>query len=434
MTDSVAPATRVERRPIASLTPAAYNPREIAPDALAGLTASVRRFGLVQPIIVNERTGNVVGGHQRLKVLEADGVTDTDVILVDLDLAEEKALNLALNSHAISGDWTPDALPLLDEILGALPDLARDLMLPALKDDLLGKFPAAIPEIEQDEVPPVPEDPETEVGDLYVLGRHRLLCGDSGDAGAVALLMDGALADLCFTSPPYAQQRDYGSADVSDWMGLMCSVFDALPMADDGQVLVNLGMVHRDGEWIPYWDPWIEWMSMQGWKRFGWYVWDQGAGMPGDWRGRLAPSHEWIFHFNRSSVRATKARATKHAGAVRGGKGLRDKNGKVPARTAGTDAIQSSAILDTIVRVHRQGASANAGGHPAPYPPGLPAHFVKSWHGLVYDPFVGSGTTIVAAEQLDRSCYALEIDPGYADVVVQRWENLTGLKAERIRG
>jgi DNA modification methylase len=93
--------------------------------------------------------------------------------------------------------------------------------------------------------------------------------------------MNGQKADLCFTSPPYGQQRDYESG-IKDWLGLMQGVFSNLQMAEDGQVLVNLGLIHREGEWLPYWDPWIEWMRKRGWRRFAWYVWDQGPGMPGD--------------------------------------------------------------------------------------------------------------------------------------------------------
>ncbi|MFO2171358.1 hypothetical protein QOU18_29160, partial [Pseudomonas aeruginosa] len=101
---------------------------------------------------------------------------------------------------------------------------------------------------------------------------------------------------LCFTSPPYGNQRDYTSGGITDWDGLMRGVFAHLPMAGDGQVLVNLGLIHRDNEVIPYWDAWLGWMRSQGWRRFAWYVWDQGPGMPGDWQGRLAPSFEFVFH------------------------------------------------------------------------------------------------------------------------------------------
>ena len=271
------------------------------------------------------------------------------------------------------------------------------------------------------------------MGSLRLRSRHRLLCGDATKAEDVARLMDGEKADLCFTSPPYGQQRDYGVAKelVQDWNGLMRGVFANLPMSDDGQVLVNLGLIHRDGEWLPYWDGWIEWMREQEWRRFGWYVWDQGSGMPGDWNGRLAPSFEFVWHFNRESVKPAKARECKHAGTAHGGKGMRGADGVVKPRTAGTDAVQSHAIHDSVIRVNRQGARSGAGDHPAPFPVGLPIVFLKSWNGLVFDPFLGSGTTLIAAEQLDRRCFGMEIDPAYCDIIVRRFENLTGEEAIR---
>jgi len=101
--------------------------------------------------------------------------------------------------------------------------------------------------------------------------------------------MDGAEADICFTSPPYAQQRDYKTG-TQDWDALMQGVFSILPVKHGAQVLVNLGLVHRKGEWLPYWDSWIEWMRSDGWRRFGWYVWDQGPGLAGmEWSARAKP-------------------------------------------------------------------------------------------------------------------------------------------------
>ncbi len=114
---------------LSELTTCPYNPRKITDEALAGLTASVTEWGCVQPIIWNKRTGNVVGGNQRLKVLRAQGDADTEVVVVDLPLGKEKALNIALNSPHISGEWTPALGDLLDEIKLDLPDLITCLML-----------------------------------------------------------------------------------------------------------------------------------------------------------------------------------------------------------------------------------------------------------------------------------------------------------------
>jgi DNA modification methylase len=248
---------------------------------------------------------------------------------------------------------------------------------------------------------------------------HRLLVGDSTIVANVERVMAGAKAGLCFTSPPYEQQRDYESK-IGDWFELMKGVFANLPMAAEGQVLVNLGLIHRECEWAPYWDPWIDWMRSQGWRRFGLYVWDQGPGMPGDWAGRLAPSFEFIFHFNKESVQPIKARECVHAGVKHGGKGQRDASGEVKPRYHGTAAVQPTAILDSVIRVHRQGAAPDAHGHPAPFPLGLPGAIMRSWDGLCYEPFGGSGTTWSCGEQLGRSVFGIELESKYAAICLER--------------
>lgn len=159
---------------------------------------------------------------------------------------------------------------------------------------------------------------------LVLKSRHRVMCGDSTNAADVAKLMASDVASFVFTSPPYAQQRDYGAAKglVADWDALMQGVFAAVVVTPGAQILVNLGLVHNKGEWFPYWERWIEWMREQGWRRFGWYVWDQGPGLPGDWNGRAAPSHEFIFHFNRDTRKLHKTVKSKHAGQTLGGGGF----------------------------------------------------------------------------------------------------------------
>jgi len=399
-------------------------------DALRGVLAEVGIAGAVLARETAEGGLMLIDGHLRTDVMHDQEIP---VLVLDVDEAEADKLLATIDPLAAMAEADAGKL---DELLREIDTGSEALqeMLTALAEDAGVLDGLDAKEIEEDEVPEVPVDPITKPGDLWILGEHRLLCGDSTKAEDVERLMAGAKADLCFTSPPYGQQRDYteeGKAKVGDWDGLMRGVFGNLPMADAGQVLVNLGLIHRDGEWLPYWDGWIAWMREQGWRRFGWYVWDQGPGMPGDWNGRLAPSHEFVWHFNRESVRAEKARACKHAGESHGGKGQRGKDGKVKERSAGTAAVQSHAIHDTVFRVSRQGAQHGADGHPAPYPVGLPVIAMQSWPGIAYDPFLGSGTTLIAAEQLGRKCYGMEISPQYCDVIVKRWETLTGRKAVR---
>jgi DNA modification methylase len=266
-----------------------------------------------------------------------------------------------------------------------------------------------------------------------------LLCGDATSPSDVARLMDGEEADICFTSPPYAQQRDYKTGP-QDWQALMVGVFLILPAHQTTQVLVNLGLVHRDSEWWPYWDGWIEWMRSAGWRRFGWYVWDQGPGLAGDWNGRLAPSHEFIFHFNRTAEHARKTVDKKpenikihSSGGNKPGGGLRNAKGVVTRRTNPRASLQPRKIPDSVVRIGRQHGPIGPGlSHPAPFPVAFPSEMLTAFANpgdLAYEPFCGSGTTIVAAETHGRRCLAMEVSPAYCDVAVKRWSKFTGLAA-----
>jgi DNA modification methylase len=261
---------------------------------------------------------------------------------------------------------------------------------------------------------------------------HLLLCGSSTSKADVDRLMDGELASLCFTSPPYAQQRDYTEESQSqDWDTLMRGVFAHLPMAADGQVLVNLGLVHREGEWLPYWESWMAWMREQGWRRFGWYVWDQGSGLPGDWCGRFGPSHEFVFHFNRASVKPDKFIDKKPASIRAKPKddvGLRGKDGSLTPISNPEAFAQPTKVPDSVIRINRS-AEAIRSLHPAVFPVELAAFFQRCWDGLIFEPFSGSGTAIAAATQLGRRVRAIEISPRYVDVAVARWEKLSGKKA-----
>jgi DNA modification methylase len=215
----------------------------------------------------------------------------------------------------------------------------------------------------------------------------------------------------------------------------MQGVFGAARAAlrDDAQILVNLGLVHRDGEWQPYWDGWIEWMRAQGWRRFGWYVWDQGVTVPGDWVGRLAPRHEFIFHFNRESRKPNKIVPCKTAGtyshlsAINGGGGLRGKNGRPNDWTHAGQPTQDSRIPDSVITVTRQRGPIDKEreiDHPAVFPIGLPQFVMEAYTNegdVVFEPFSGSGTTILAGEACGRRVRASELAPEYVDVAVIRW-------------
>ena len=424
--------------PTARLVPYARNARTHSDQQIAQIAASMAEFGFVNPILIGD-DNVIIAGHGRLMAAQRLGMSEAPVIVLGhLTAAQRRALVIADNKIGENAGW--DEAQLSQELQALLAD-GFDLGLLGIPENELDALLAEAeggPEMSDDAADAIPEppaEPITRPGDIWQLGRHRLCCGDATDPAAVARLMQGEQATLMFTSPPYAQQRDYGAAKekVGDWDALMQGVFGAAPVKTDAQLLVNLGLVHRDSEWQPYWEGWVEWMRASGWRRFGWYVWDQGPGLPGDWNGRLAPSHEFIFHFNRAPRKPHKTIPSKHAGETLGGGGLRGADGTVHAKTGTGNAIQSHRIPDSVFRIMRhKGGLGAAGKHPAVFPVALVEAVLTAFSDagdLIYEPFCGSGTQIVAAERAGRRCFAMELDPVYCDVAVRRWEMATGRKA-----
>ena len=416
----------LRRVPASELRPNPKNWRthpEAQANALKGVLAEVGIADAVLARELEDGTLMLLDGHLRVETM---GDQILPVLVLDVNEAEGDKVLATLDPLAAMAESDKVKLDaILREVDTGSPELQQ--MLADLAEEA-GLYKDEPKEVVEDEVPETPVDPITKAGDLWLLGDHRLLCGDSTKADDVDRLMAGAKADLCFTSPPYGQQRDYteeGKAKVADWDGLMRGVFANLPMTHEGQILVNLGLIHRDGEWIPYWDSWIEWMREQGWQRFGWYVWDKKHPMPMRDGGRLLPQHEWIFHFNRQAQDCAKTVKCVSAGQSTG-YGLRNRIGE--KSDEGTDVVRTHRVLGSVVAASPQEGGAQ--DHPAVMSVGLPMQLIQCWPGIVYEPFCGSGTTLIAAEQLGRKCYGMEISPAYCDVIVKRWETLTGKKAE----
>lgn len=416
------------------LTPYKGNARTHSPEQIAQIAASIREFGFASPILLKDDETQIGAGHARREAALLLGLTSVPTItLHGLSESKWRAFVLADNKLALNAGWDEDVLRAEIEALGA-EDF--DLGLLGFDDDELDAMlnpPNAGHGDPDADAPEPPTEPVTRQGDVWLMGNHRVMCGDSTSAEAVAALMAGRLAELCFTSPPYGQQRDYGAAkeQVGDWDRLMEGVYSVLPMKPSGQVLVNLGLIHRDGEWIPYWDRWIEFMRGQGWRRFGWYVWDQGFGLPGDWNGRLAPSHEFVFHFNREPVRArkTKAKQADSIGHLNRSHTMRGKDGKVREFSSPHAGANTHKVPDSVIRVMRhQGSLGDAGSHPAVFSVGFAEEIITAFstpRGVCFEPFCGSGSQVLAAERSDRICCGMELDPAYVDVAVRRWEAFT---------
>lgn len=222
--------------------------------------------------------------------------------------------------------------------------------------------------------------------------------------------------DALITSPPYAQQRDYG-APITDWAALV-RVLSTTPAHEQTQILVNLGLIHKDGEVVEYWEPFKRDMRAAGWRFFAWYVWDKGFGAPGDWAGRMAPAHEFVFHFNRAATALQKWVLTQERKAS--GTGLRRADGSMSGISSPESAGQPYKVPDSVIRIPPQQARGGIeSGHPAVYPVDFARHLVLTFSDVgqtVCDPFLGSGTTGVAAVKTGRAFVGIEIEPKYFDI------------------
>lgn len=411
--DAVAPAAgrlQLATMRLAELEGAPYNPRTISPEALAGLGESVRRFGLVQPVIWNRRTRRIVGGHQRVKALLAQGVDETDVVVVDLPEPEEKALNLALNSQAIAGEWTPDALALIDEVAASLPQLAEALRFAELRGDVEDLLPRETRAVTEDEAPSPPDVPVSKPGDLWILGRHRILCGDSTEPETFARLLEGEKAELLATDPPY----------LVDYAG-----------GNHPNSTVNRPDV-KDKHWDAYKDPETSVAFFEAWLRaalahcapgiavYQWYASRRHVLVEEAWTRCGLLIHQQIIWAKARPVLTHSHFLWAHEPCVYGW-----VEGVPPRR-------RPPSTERTVWTIDQVGASE--GLHPTMKPVELmarPIRFHTVPGDVVLEPFSGSGTQIVAAEQLDRRCFAVDQAPEFVDVAVMRWERLTGKKAER---
>jgi DNA modification methylase len=387
---------------ISEISAAKYNPRKITDEAMGRLTKSLAEFGNIQPITWNVRTGNVVGGHQRLKVYKAMGKTEVDVWAVDLDEQKEKAANIALNK--LSGEFD---MPMLKDILEEIDTGDLDMEITGFgMDEIALMMEDTHPEVTEDEVPEVPVDAITKLGDLWLLGEHRVLCGDSTSEADVSRLMNGEKADMVFTDPPYGMKLN------ADYSGMKSEIFKG---GIGGKKYDNIKGDHNDftNELIS-----TIFSNFDAVKEI--FIW--GA----DYFAELLPNKNdgswivWDKRANNNDNLEEDKSSDKMYGSTFELCWSKNKHKREIARVkwAGIFGMPSQ---DTKGRVH-----------PTQKPIELVNWFIKKWGNelcLIADLYLGSGTTLIAAEQLGRKCYGMEISPNYCDVIVKRWENLTGKKA-----
>lgn len=282
-------------------------------------------------------------------------------------------------------------------------------------------------------------------GDVWQLAKHRLMCGNSTSLEDVARLFDGQKFDLCFTSPPYSNQRAYTIGSF-DWHSLMVGTFDQIIAhgKPDCHILVNLGLSHKKRRVDLYWLDWLMHCASIGWPLFGWYVWDKLEGLPGNFNGRLAPAHEFLFHFNRENNKPNKWIPTKYTEQSKQREyktALRTTHGTLDLveNTHSPDKFgQEYKIPDSVLRLHPQKARDEfTTKHPATFPVVLPEFIYRTWShpdDCIYEPFCGSGTSLIAGTNLNRRVYAMEISEEYCQLAIERWQTLTCQQAVKVEG
>ena len=429
---------KVEHLPLDDLTPYAGNAKRHPPEQIALIRKSLDEYGWTAPLLV-DAAGVVIAGHGRIEAAREAGLDTAPVIRLD-DLTPEqvRAYRIADNRLAERGTWDYEAV--LNELL-ALGEAGVDEALSGFSQKELDVMKDMFADKSQDNVPEDAAESVVKVGDTWTLGNSRLRCGDAACREDVDILFGERQAALICTSPPYADLRSYkNDVDRQDWTAMMSAVFRLAPLTEDAQAAVNLGAITRRGEVVEYWREWVGWMRREeNWKWAAHYVWDKGCGLPGGWaaQGMLAPAHEWIFHFRRRKVPVPKTIPVQvdERGLQLTSKPFRQKDGTLKQATS-PDAIgQPAKVHDSVFRL--ASAAGQRTDHPAVFPVALPVELIPLYAArgeVVYEPFSGSGTTLVAAARLERPCMAMEIAPAYCDIAIERWENETGGRARRVGG
>jgi DNA modification methylase len=397
----------VEQVPLETLQLDPANPRRIADEVLDALERSVLEYGFVQPVIARTEDHVVIAGHQRLTVARRLGMSHLPVIWVDLPSPQARALGLALNR--ISGDWDEQLLARLLGELAAVPEI--DLATSGFSDSDVATLLRRMEAREKRDRPETfdldtvfgraTRAPQTKPGDLWMLGDHRLLCGDATRGDHVAQVLDGGKAAMAFTDPPYgvdlgrhggqrptARRRTMSNDDLpaAAWEPFVRSWAEPLLSSTDGAIYVCMGsrrwpsFARVLADLDAHWSDTIVWTKdrfvigradyQHGYELL-WYGWREGA------------SHHWSGSRQESNVWQIK-------------------------RPSDAPLHPVMKPLELIER-----AIANSS---------LP-------DALVLDPFLGSGSTLIACERMGRRCAAIELDPVYVDVAVARWERFSGGEA-----
>jgi DNA modification methylase len=410
---------------VKDLVPDPENRRTHNPRNLGMVVDALHQVGAARSIVIDEDNvilaGNGVteaaaeAGITKVQVIDVDGETLVAVRRSGLTPEQKRALAIYDNRTAELAEWNAEQLQ---------ADVANGLSLqPWFSEDeasaLLAKHGGTVDGLTDPDA--VPEERPTSIvaGDLFKLGRHRLLCGDSTSSEAVARLMDGQKADLCFTSPPYnlgssvglrngafkgaktAYTGNSADADESSWVALMDG-FMSQALQVSSYVAVNVQLLSGNKHGLAAWFGGLADFVVDV------YVWVKSNPPPAMAEHVPNSAYEFVFVFSRTDIKPS--RAVKTASFHRG----------------------------TFSNVYQSAVGRNShteGQHGATFPVEFAAHYITNLSGeksAIYEPFTGSGTSMIVAEQHGRSCYGMEIEPKYVQIAIDRWEAFTGQKAVKV--
>lgn len=454
---------KVQQVDIASLTPFPGNARRGDVPAIA---ASLQANGQFAPLVVQASTRYVLSGNHTMQAAQSLGWTKIAIVLVDVDDDRALRINLAANRTSDTGTYDDRALLELLRTADALdgtgytPDDVDGLAELIAAADLLEASPQDEPATAPDDFrggdeadafsTELPERVVTRPGDIWLLGEHRLMCGDCREPGHAAELLGGASLAVAVTSPPYASQRAYDESsgfrpvrpvDYVPWFEPVAASV-ARYLAPDGSWFVNIKAAPgADGDWLatPLYvlDLVTTHVRAWGWNYATEFCWER-PGMPKRVEMRFKNQFEPVYQFTRGrwKIRPDQVRHWSDSVPVPAGPGTGDTSwkdrqgtGASPFGGDGADEVTAAGLAYPGNRLPTFSGSHVSTGHTAAFPVGLPRFFITAYSDpgdAVYDPFTGSGSTLLAAERAGRTGYGMEISPGYCDVACRRYQQLTG--------